>query len=393
MSGKKYLYTALKALNKAIPGKKYISFSSIPDFADNPQAFYRTLAEMHHYEKMPLVWHVMDESNIEPIRRWLEESFGELGKNTILVKRYSPKSVWLFMRSFAIVDSHGFYEFKASSQKELKLMHGMPLKKVGYLLHTDWVPGKKDPSLFSVTAPVFKDIFAKAFNAPEDHIYVMGQPRNDYLFDPPENFLGMKDYFIFMPTFRKSNNKYHFIREDCVQKADRLFNFTREEWKKINEILEADHKSMIVKPHPQDQVDHLDFLDDCRNIMVVDDAKLLEYRMPLYRLIGGSTGLITDYSSVYIDYLLTGKPVAFFIPDISEYTANRGLIFDNFQETMAGAVCSNTEELLAFLHNPVIPDVEQYDKMNCYFNEIRTPDAGKRTISLLYPNRKGELCE
>ncbi len=386
---KKQLIKALKVLNKLVPGKKYISFSSLPDFSDNPQALYYTIHQVNPDIKTRFVWHIYDESHKETIRRWLDESFGEIGKNTIIVKKYSFRSVWLFMRSCAIVNSHGLYEFKVSPQKELKLMHGMPLKKVGYILHTDWVPGEKDRSLFSVSAPVFRDIFAKAFNAPEENVYVMGQARNDYLFDPPDGFKGMKDYFLFMPTFRRTDKRYHFNREDCVKKEGMLFNFTREEWKQINDILEADQRTMIVKPHPQDEVDNLEYLKDCKNIMVVDDTMLLENRMPLYRLIGGSIGLITDYSSVYIDYLLTGKPIAFFIPDMSEYAANRGLIFDNFEETLAGVICSNSEEFLTFLHNPVIPDPEKYDRLNRYFNEIRTSDAGKRVLSLLFPNREG----
>ena len=35
--------------------------------------------------------------------------------------------------------------------------------------------------------------------------------------------------------------------------------------------------------------------------------------------------LITDYSSIFIDFLATGRPVLFYTPDLADYESSRGL--------------------------------------------------------------------
>lgn len=56
--------------------------------------------------------------------------------------------------------------------------------------------------------------------------------------------------------------------------------------------------------------------------------------------------LITDYSSVMFDYVVTGKPVLFLVPDIEEYRdQTRGFCFD-LEEVAPGPVCRSSDELM-----------------------------------------------
>lgn len=56
--------------------------------------------------------------------------------------------------------------------------------------------------------------------------------------------------------------------------------------------------------------------------------------------------LITDYSSVMFDYVVTGKPVLFLVPDIEEYRdQTRGFYFD-LEEVAPGPVCRSSDELM-----------------------------------------------
>ena len=55
--------------------------------------------------------------------------------------------------------------------------------------------------------------------------------------------------------------------------------------------------------------------------------------------------LITDYSSVYFDYLLLNKPIIFTNRDEEEYIKNRGVILEPLDFWRPGAIVDNMESL------------------------------------------------
>ena len=64
-----------------------------------------------------------------------------------------------------------------------------------------------------------------------------------------------------------------------------------------------------------------------------------------------SDALITDYSSVFYDYLLLDRPIAFTINDLNEYADTRGFVFENPLQFMPGEKISTKHEFIRFLEN------------------------------------------
>jgi CDP-glycerol glycerophosphotransferase len=54
--------------------------------------------------------------------------------------------------------------------------------------------------------------------------------------------------------------------------------------------------------------------------------------------------LITDYSSVFFDFMATGRPIVYFAYDLEEYASERGLYFE--LDSLPGRVCAETTGLL-----------------------------------------------
>ena len=80
----------------------------------------------------------------------------------------------------------------------------------------------------------------------------------------------------------------------------------------------------------------------------------------LYHLLGQSDGLITDYSSVYYDYLLTNKPVGLTIDDLKEYSENLGITYD-YKTVVKGHYIENLSDFIDFV-NDISLDKDTYKK-------------------------------
>lgn len=59
--------------------------------------------------------------------------------------------------------------------------------------------------------------------------------------------------------------------------------------------------------------------------------------------------LITDYSSVMFDYVVTGKPVVFLTPDLEQYRDQTRGFYMDFEEVAPGPICQTNEELIDVL--------------------------------------------
>ena len=63
---------------------------------------------------------------------------------------------------------------------------------------------------------------------------------------------------------------------------------------------------------------------------------------------GKTDALVTDYSSVYYDYLLTDKPIGLTVDDIDTYIKARGFVYEDPKEVLKGVYIKSTDELLSF---------------------------------------------
>nr|WP_084597288.1 CDP-glycerol glycerophosphotransferase family protein [Nocardioides aequoreus] len=97
--------------------------------------------------------------------------------------------------------------------------------------------------------------------------------------------------------------------------------------------------------------------------------------------------LVTDYSSAVFDFVVTGKPVLFFVPDLAAYEEVRGFYFD-YHEWAPGPVVTGQDELAAAVEQLVVrgvsaSDQTRYDQFVARWCPCEDGHAGDRVVERL----------
>ena len=91
--------------------------------------------------------------------------------------------------------------------------------------------------------------------------------------------------------------------------------------------------------------------------------------------------LITDYSSVYFDFLLLDRPVIFTPFDIKEYINKDRQLYYDYDKVTPGPRCNNWNEVLIEL-DKILRGEDGYKKerqqINDYFNKYKDANSSKR---------------
>ena len=135
-----------------------------------------------------------------------------------------------------------------------------------------------------------------------------------------------------MPTFRDS--KRDFIK-------DAQFDFTR-----LNHLMKSMNSLFVFKLHPFTKSECLKDVENYSNLMLIDN------KVDVYPLLPFTTGLVTDYSSIYFDYILMkSKRVVFYTFDYDQYKSqDRDFNFD--ESYMIGEYSKTFDDLLTLLETP-----------------------------------------
>lgn len=329
--------------------EQLIVFESEGDLSDNAFAFYDYLKCHGFLKKYKIVWLVDD----------LTEARTKEFENTVYVKKM-PKTIEL-KRSFYlatckwyIYDHCNLLEnfYKRKECVVVNLWHGNGIKAGKGATIT-----KSQPDYMNVTGKRYIEIQKQVFGYPRETFIDIGYPRNDYFYLPTSNkqiefknkfnLSNKTKVFLWMPTFRRSDNK--ILNEDyfCSETGMPIID-SIEKLKAFNQILADLNGICIFKLHHL-QAELNVFRDEYSNIKVIRDEDLRKAEIQLYEMIPLTDCLITDYSSVATDYMLLDRPIIYTIDDYDEYKASRGFLIDDPKKFFAGHCVVDEEELILAL--------------------------------------------
>ena len=201
----------------------------------------------------------------------------------------------------------------------------------------------------------------------EQELLPLGLPRNDLLLryngsgldNPLVKRQDYKKVIIWMPTFRDSKNQM-LSEKNCATETGLPLIDTETKISVLNSFLEEHACLLILKVHRL-QLKKKVFEVKFSNILIVTENDIDNLGCQLYETIGFSDALLTDYSSVSVDYLLLDKPIGYILSDMEHYNADRGFILNNPLSVMAGEYIYNEDDLRRFILN-VIYDVDNYSQ-------------------------------
>lgn len=121
-----------------------------------------------------------------------------------------------------------------------------------------------------------------------------------------------------------------------------------DELKKLDKLLGDAGIKLYFRPHPAQDLYYVSQVE-LENVRIANDDFLRRCEVSLYELLESSEALITDYSSVYFDYLLTGKPIGLTLGDGGVFFRDCICCFDDLYEELGGFKIDSFDDVCEFV--------------------------------------------
>lgn len=286
-------------------------FYSSPDFSDNAFYLYEFLKSDPRFE---FYWIVnkkrSDTANTRFLTRSDDLSCLKDTGITFCSHTSSPLSYKKFNYRHLIVNlSHGIGIKGKKEVLQMNLDPYYPSTLFDYIV-----------SLGGEMADRTVEIFNNMPN--RSKILPLGYPRNDHLFNSPAYKKNDITRIIYMPTFKQSPNINY--NEDYFDNETGLALFgTKLDLTGIDNWLKRENIHIYLKLHRlQKDIDIYKWISE--NLSNIEIIRNDDLKVDFYRTLTSFDALLTDYSSISIDWLALDRPEGFVFTDLEDYERSRG---------------------------------------------------------------------
>ena len=236
----------------------------------------------------------------------------------------------------------------SADQKVIQMWHGTSFKGFDKSLQAGSSLGRPYYTHVFASSEYFRKIVMKKFGVDSSRIFICGHPRTDVFYENdgirylPEG----QRTLIWLPTFRKSSRLgYADTEQEGIVPI-----FENGDLPELDRKLKELGLHLIVKLHPLQDIGEVG-TGQYSNLLLMTQKDFEQRNYDLYRLMRETCALITDYSSVFYDYLLLDRPIGFTEDDVGEYGKNRGFAVKNPEKMKPGMRISDKEEFYGFLQD------------------------------------------
>lgn len=315
----------------------------------SPYALFKAFMQRDDFDKYQHVWAIYDMED----NQYIMDQYKDI-PNVRFIQFDSSEYLQALAEAKYIINNATFpaYVTKKPEQIYINTWHGIPLKTLGYdlpdgnlavanvlrnFLSTDYLIS---PNSFHTG--IYLDTF-KLQGLYEGTIIEEGQPRSDMIYHADRmevinelKALGVsidpdKKIIMYAPTWKGSD----FGNPELGLTA--YFDFLD----KVKSSIDTDEYQVFVKPHQQ----VYRFIKDDPQI----SSEFIPATIDTNSLLSVVDILVSDYSSIYFDFLDTKRPVLFYIPDLEMYKNYRGVYFP--LEELPGPTTKSLDDIVNWIND------------------------------------------
>lgn len=324
-------------------------------FGDNSKYLYLYLEK--NYPEIKIIWITRKKANLNFLK--------SKGINAFYKK--SIKGIFSILRASIIFSNTNIEDVSywfSRGAKFVNLWHGVPLKKIEFdikfgkiawkfqyrnkfekFVKTLIFPGLyRHPDFLLIPSEYMEKFFTSAFKIKEKNVLIGEYPRNSIFKYPKEELLKLisrfeskatfelvkslskyRKIFVYLPTFRDGKSKFF---------EDSGINFAQ-----LDRLGKDKNFLFLIKLHPTTSKKII-------NLSQFSNIKLLDSKVDIYPILPFTDVLISDYSSIFFDYLLLNKEIIFFPFDLDEYMLKSRKMYFDYDGIIVGKKCNSFKELI-----------------------------------------------
>lgn len=354
MNYRSIVHKLLNFICAFLPMNNEIILESHPDLTCNTWPLFQFMLKKKLNENIRITWLVNKPEQYEKMYNdLLNISFIEIRPNGF-IKRLKKYIRCNRARCIITSNRHVSKNVVGKEQVNIYLDHGSPLKDCKDIFESI----NFSCDYYISQGPLFTETIMEQYNLDKTQVVCLGLPRNDELFTNKNNkeFLydDINDFnkiIIWVPTFREHKNKKR-VDVDSHFPFGIPILYTENDLRLLNDYLLKRKVLLIIKPHPAQDLSVLKDFNNS-NIRFLYNSDLEKYDIQTNELLAQTDAMISDYSSIYWDYLLLERPIGITLDDYEPYKEQFGFAFENPLDVLVGVYIYNIHDLISFIEQVV----------------------------------------
>ena len=350
-----------------------------------PKAIFDELRRRTEYKEISHVWVVDDDKS----KAWLEKFEEYKAVSNVTFVKIKSRAYYKYLATAGYLINNSTFPpcfTRKPEQVYINTWHGIPLKLMGYEMPNGNIEVANTERNFLQASYLLSpnehhtSMYTKSYKLDgifEGKIIETGQARTDTIFKADREVVldkliksGIqidknKKIVVYAPTWKGEN--FNNAQAD----ADEYVVF-------YNKVMSASEDiQVLIKPH-QAVYGKLKNNAELCGCLVAPSFDTNE-------VLSAVDVLISDYSSIYFDFLVTGRPVIFYIPDLDEYKETRGM----YEEVskLPGPATDSIDELCGWIsdvESAVSSHKQNYDELKSSMCKYDDGQVSKRVVDAIW---------